>query len=217
MRAGAPDSLTTRSISPKDRFVSRRLLVLSLGLSAACLVTNPEHDPMASAGGTSVGSGGASVGSSDSPQDSHSTTADAASGSAATTIGVGDTGLGTSGPPTSSTSSEPPSTGGMTTSSSSGGSGETGSGPNPIDLGQSCAKGDGCTELGPNAECCEADQCLDTCMVPCRSVDECPFEGMGCEHGYCLFPCDANDDDCADWPGFSCEHGGEYCENDGAA
>ncbi len=103
----------------------------------------------------------------------------------------------------------------MTTSSSSSGQAETGQELEPIDLGQPCAESDGCTGLGPNVECCAADQCLDTCMVPCSSVDECPFDGMGCEHGYCLFPCDANDD-CADWPGFTCQHGGPtLCENDG--
>jgi len=51
-------------------------------------------------------------------------------------------------------------------------------------------------------------------MVPCAGVDECPFDGMGCEHGYCLFPCDeGDDDDCVDWPSFTCQHGGAYCES----
>lgn len=52
-------------------------------------------------------------------------------------------------------------------------------------------------------------------MVPCGGDAECPFVGMGCEHNYCLFPCDANDEDCSDWPGFTCQHDGlTYCEND---
>jgi hypothetical protein len=44
--------------------------------------------------------------------------------------------------------------------------------------------------------------------------DECPVDGMGCHHGYCLFPCDDNDEDegCEDWPGFECLHGGDFCE-----
>lgn len=85
----------------------------------------------------------------------------------------------------------------------------------PADLGQDCAASDGCRGLGPDVVCCEEDQCLGTCMVPCGSDAECPFVGMGCEHSFCLFPCDANDEDCSDWPGFTCQHDGlTYCEND---
>ena len=61
-------------------------------------------------------------------------------------------------------------------------------------------------------ECCTANDCLDTCMVPCSDVGDCPFGDMGCEHGYCFFPCDDDDADCAAWPGYSCEHGGTLCE-----
>ena len=84
----------------------------------------------------------------------------------------------------------------------------------PSDFGQACTANDECAPLGPTVECCAAAQCLGTCMVPCRSVEECPFDEMACEHGYCLFPCEANDADCADWPGFTCQHGGTLCESD---
>ena len=63
-------------------------------------------------------------------------------------------------------------------------------------------------------ECCTADECVNTCMVPCIQASECPIEGMGCAHGYCLFPCADNDADCDEWPGYTCQHGGVLCEND---
>ena len=63
-------------------------------------------------------------------------------------------------------------------------------------------------------ECCSASQCLNTCMVPCGNADECPVDDMGCEHDYCLFPCDNNNEDCSEWPGYVCDHDGVYCEND---
>ena len=50
-------------------------------------------------------------------------------------------------------------------------------------------------------------------MVPCTQVDECPDDEMGCAHGYCLFPCE-EDEDCETWPGFTCQHDGTLCEND---
>ncbi len=62
-------------------------------------------------------------------------------------------------------------------------------------------------------ECCTAEQCQDTCMVPCDNADECPVDGMGCEHGYCLFPC-SEDADCLDWPDYTCQHDDTYCELD---
>jgi hypothetical protein len=74
--------------------------------------------------------------------------------------------------------------------------------------------GDGDCDMEAGQVCCDAAQCLDTCMVPCMDVKDCPFEDMGCEHGHCLFPCDDNDEDCAEWPGYTCQHGGQYCEND---
>lgn len=62
--------------------------------------------------------------------------------------------------------------------------------------------------------CCDVPECEAVCMVPCMTVDECPFDGMGCEHGFCLFACAADDDDCSSWPGATCQHGGEFCEVD---
>lgn len=51
-------------------------------------------------------------------------------------------------------------------------------------------------------------------MVPCSDVGDCPQDNMGCEHGYCLFECNDDDNDCSAWPGYSCDHGGTLCEND---
>jgi hypothetical protein len=64
-------------------------------------------------------------------------------------------------------------------------------------------------------KCRTADECFNTCMVPCDDPSVCPVTGMGCEHGYCLFPCKDNDADCLQ-PGFTCQHGppAKWCEND---
>lgn len=63
-------------------------------------------------------------------------------------------------------------------------------------------------------QCCVADQCLNTCMIPCtKGEDDCPEANMGCEHDYCLFPCE-EDEGCSSWPGYSCDNGGGFCEND---
>jgi hypothetical protein len=78
-------------------------------------------------------------------------------------------------------------------------------------LGMPCENDDSC-DVGAGQECCTDSNCIDTCMVPCESIDQCPFDNMGCEHGYCLFECDNNDADCVDWPGYTCEHGGTLCE-----
>ncbi|MEX1368979.1 MAG: hypothetical protein AB1Z98_37985 [Nannocystaceae bacterium] len=51
-------------------------------------------------------------------------------------------------------------------------------------------------------------------MVPCSTEEDCPLPEMGCEHGYCLFPCDDDDADCAAWPGYTCQHQGLFCEAD---
>ena len=62
-------------------------------------------------------------------------------------------------------------------------------------------------------ECCGDSNCDGACMVPCTQDDECPMPALQrCEHGYCLYMCSDNDSDCAAWPGFTCEHGGELCE-----
>ena len=73
---------------------------------------------------------------------------------------------------------------------------------------------DGDCATDADQECCTAEQCLDTCMVPCSGPADCPELDMGCEHGYCLFPCDDNDADCSPWPGYQCQHSGSFCEND---
>jgi hypothetical protein len=60
-------------------------------------------------------------------------------------------------------------------------------------------------------ECCTANQCEDTCMIPCGGIEDCP-DGMGCVHSYCLFPCNDDDADCAEWAGYTCKHNGQWCE-----
>lgn len=179
--------------------VTRHLVLASLGMLAACVAPNPDFNPSAPSRGTSGGSSGPSVESSGEGGASESTAADTAGQS--------------QGPSESSTSIGGSSTG-WGSSSSSDGLADTGLGLEPSALGQACAESDGCSELGAGLECCESKQCLGTCMVPCESVDDCPFAGMGCEHNYCLFPCEDNDDECSDWPGFTCQHGGTFCEND---
>ena len=82
--------------------------------------------------------------------------------------------------------------------------------------GQACTVSSDCAEVD-GEECCDAAQCTEACMIPCMDVMECPPQ-MGCEHGYCLPECADTDDDCADYPGFTCQHpdGGvnTLCEND---
>ncbi len=105
----------------------------------------------------------------------------------------------------SATTSSDSNTGAPSSSSSTG---------DPIDpLGMTCA-GDGDCAEDDGQECCTANECSGLCMVPCSEVSDCPLVDMGCEHGYCLFPCDNNDKDCADWPGTVCDHGGTLCESD---
>lgn len=56
---------------------------------------------------------------------------------------------------------------------------------------------------------------MGTCMIPCEDNTDCLFEGTACHHSHCLFPCNDDDADCAQWPGFTCQHGGNsFCEND---
>lgn len=179
--------------------VMRRLPLLALGLLVACVATNPEYDPISSETdpGPSSGTKGASP-PGDGATSSSAMAEDKNSGSSSASAGWGDTEPSTS-------------TGWMTSS----GDTELGDPLEPSELGQSCAQSNQCAELGAGVECCETKQCLGTCMVPCTTDDECPFASMGCKHSYCLFPCDDDDDDCSDWPGFTCQHGGKtFCEND---
>lgn len=62
-------------------------------------------------------------------------------------------------------------------------------------------------------QCCGAAQCQGDCMISCSTAANCP-PMMGCEHGYCLFPCDNDNTDCAAWPGYTCQHTGSWCEAD---
>lgn len=77
-------------------------------------------------------------------------------------------------------------------------------------MGQPCPMSGSCD---PGEVCCDAEQCLDTCAVPCAE-GACPA-GTVCEHGYCLLEC-SNDSDCDPWPGFTCQHTQTACENDEA-
>ncbi|MBV1858552.1 MAG: hypothetical protein KUG77_09080 [Nannocystaceae bacterium] len=198
--------------------MGRLLALVPLGLMVGCLASNPKYDPSASGDATSSGSHGvASAGSSSEGVGVGSTSgADSVSGSGATSSGIEQTSSGTGALSGATTSSSSSSTG-RTISSSSTGNADTGVALDPADLGQACGNDKDCSALGVNAECCEADQCAETCMVPCGSVEDCPFDTMGCEHGYCLFPCTLDKGDCAPWPGFTCQHADpNYCENDEA-
>jgi hypothetical protein len=80
-----------------------------------------------------------------------------------------------------------------------------------VTLGYDClGNSDNCND---GEQCCGANECAGACMIACGSVDDCP-PTMGCEHGWCFFPCDNDDNDCAAWPGYSCQHGGMFCEAD---
>lgn len=187
-------------------------------LVGGCVAPNPAYSPGESSGG---GDGAESQGK-------------VTSGSSKGTTGVGEgSGGATSSslPPTTSasthggTAADPThgplststtgwgSSGGVTSSTSLGSTGRLDTGPPVLeDMGFPCP-GD-CEDVYPGAECCEADQCLGTCMLPCEENDECP-PSMLCAHDYCLFQCaDDNDADCAWWPGFTCQHNGTLCEND---
>ena len=131
---------------------------------------------------------------------SDTTTTDGTTGGPGSTGTGGESGTGSTGGTSGSSS------GSSSSSSSTGDEGDA-------LLGMACM-GDGDCDMEAGQVCCDAAQCLDTCMVPCMDVKDCPFEDMGCEHGHCLFPCDDNDEDCAEWPGYTCQHGGQYCEND---
>ena len=98
--------------------------------------------------------------------------------------------------------------GGMGSGTDSGGVVGTDSGGStggaPITLGFACTMDTDCDQAA-GEECCTANQCADTCMIPCGGPQDCPM-GMGCEHSYCLFECADNDADCAMWPGYTCQH-----------
>lgn len=191
----------------------RGILTLAL-LAAACVSPNPAYSPTTTGqGGTDGALGTGTVGG------------DTSKGQTSAGGGSGG-GMSSDGSPTSGgTTSDP----GLVTSAGLGSSSTSTSGwssstslassevgvlpPDPFAMGYDCENLDSCEAAYPGAECCEAAQCEDTCMLRCDAVEDCPV-GMGCEHGYCLFPCFDDDADCADWPGFTCQHGGEYCEND---
>ncbi len=197
---------------------------MPLGLLVACVSINPAYDPVGEDSDAPSDTADSSVESSGSASDQDSTTSAAtASESEAgpTSGGAEDTASGPSSPSETSTSGSAAATaatGGSASSSGDGtdetGTADTEAGVQPSELGQACAQSDGCDALGAGAQCCERAQCLGTCMVACESVADCPFAGMDCAHSYCLFPCDDSDDDCSDWPGFTCQHGGRLCEND---
>lgn len=183
-----------------------------MSMCGACLADNPAYNPGSRTG--SDGQTGTVTGTSEDPTAQVSTGRHSASGDASSdpsdpksaSSGTGSNGTSDDTSPGADTST---STEGKPDASSS----STG-GLQPSDLGQPCGEGRECGELYIGAECCDAVQCADRCMVPCASVGECPFDGMGCEHGYCLFPCADNDADCAPWPGATCQHGGLFCEVD---
>lgn len=80
-----------------------------------------------------------------------------------------------------------------------------------VTIGYDCmGNSDNCND---GEQCCTVPQCGGDCMIPCNNPGQCPGS-MGCEHGYCFFPCDDNDADCAAWPGYSCQHMGDFCEAD---
>ncbi len=162
------------------------LAACAVALAASCTMDFGAFnmDPEGSAG-HAAGGGGSSTGGSN-------TGGDGTGGSQ-----VGGSATGGSGTAGSAT-------GGTTGTGGSGGG--TVSFP-PGELGGPCLGGDVCND----GECCSAGQCADTCMVKCQNANQCPEAGMGCEHGYCLYPCNNNDDDCLQ-PGYTCQHGGLFCE-----
>jgi hypothetical protein len=170
--------------------------------------TGGANTTMTTAGVTSLQTSGADSGTSAASDGPTSGVSSATMGSATDT---GATGGATTTGVASATDSG--TTGGMADTGTTDGGGSTGTTGAMVTLGFACMMDSDCNELA-GEECCDAAQCLDTCMVPCNMPNECPVEGMGCEHGYCLFPCNDNDADCAMWPGYTCQHQGNYCEKD---
>jgi hypothetical protein len=143
----------------------------------------------------------------DGPADGGSTSSGATATATMTTTADEGSGGPTGGQATGGGSSEATTTPGNEMT----GNEMTGTGDS-VELGFPCMEDAQC-DASIGAECCTVKQCEDTCMVPCDDVSSCPEEGMGCEHGYCLFPCDNDDADCEAWPGYACKHGGgALCE-----
>ncbi len=185
-------------------------------LCVGCLVDNPAYNRGSApdAGGqTGTTTGKAKDPSAESTTDRDGEGGDSSPESGASSSTSASTDVGTSGGDDASVTTSGVGTATSTGSEAEGSSSSTG-GLQPADVGQPCRDDRTCTGLGIGAECCSVAQCLDTCMVPCTSLEECPFDGMGCEHGYCLFPCADTDADCAPWPGATCQHGGLFCEVD---
>ncbi len=171
---------------------------------------------------TDVQFGGSSTSSGTSTSGSANVSTVGSGGASSTTTGGSNTG-GAGGSNTggaggeSSTGSAggvaPAGAGGSTTGAGGVGpaTGSGGQGPvyPPGTLGGVCDNQTICTK----GSCCVAKECAGTCMIPCfGGPNSCPA-GTGCAHGYCLFDCNNDDADCLQ-PGFTCQHGGNYCEGD---
>lgn len=100
---------------------------------------------------------------------------------------------------------------GSTGAGSSEGSTTQAASPGTVDLGFPCTEDSEC-DPATGATCCTANQCSGYCFVPCDGDGDCDDDAVSCAHNYCLFECDDEDEDCAPWPGFSCQHGGQFCE-----
>ncbi|MGH1349016.1 MAG: hypothetical protein ACRBN8_46215 [Nannocystales bacterium] len=199
--------MTTPLTRPKNPYVLRCAPLLSFGLAVGCLIDNPEHSGLSS---TSTSSTSSTASSS-----AEVTTGSQTSAGTVTEQGTSTTPTATTGPESGGVTSSSSPTGSSTESSSSGTVDSADSTLEPGDLGLPCAaSSQNCEMLASGAECCTAPECLDTCMVACLVAPDCPFDNMGCEHGYCLFECTGDDDDCITWPGFTCQHTATYCEND---
>lgn len=195
------------SAASERPYSSRVLRLASLAILAwvgGCLMPNPAH-----------GQGSTTGDAADTDRAPQATTS--SSGTTVTTAATANAGGESSEGSTAATTST--TSGTFETSSSSGsgplrGDSSTGVAElEPAALGQPCRDDRACAGLGIGATCCTAAECAGTCMVECRSPRACPFDDMGCEHGYCLFPC-SEDVDCTPWPGATCQHGGQYCEVD---
>lgn len=82
-----------------------------------------------------------------------------------------------------------------------------------LSMGHPCEDDSVCdTEAGE--QCCSVMGCLDRCMIPCATVDDCPpMEGtVQCGHGHCTVICQS-DADCAMWSGFTCGGPESHCHN----
>ncbi|MCR9165585.1 MAG: hypothetical protein ACE37F_00235 [Nannocystaceae bacterium] len=181
-------------------------------LCVGCLIDNPAYDPAQTAGsGDPLGTSSDTSGLAADTTSNGATSRDGASGTSSPRTDDSTTSSGpqvTSAAATNSTDDATTSSGAELSESSSGVMG----GLQPEDLGQSCDGDQTCAALDIGAECCSVPQCEDRCMVPCTTEDTCPFAGMHCDYGFCLFPCDGHAD-CAPWPGALCL-GGLFCGSD---